>query len=155
MVSSSLRSSGNVRDGSTASMTPSSRLYSRGLSTRAIQEYLKELYGVDVSPSLLSSVTDDVIDEVKTWQARPLDSIYPIVYLDAIRVKIRDEGSITNKAVYLALGINLSGNKELLGLWTAQNEGAKFWMSVLTELQNRGVSGIFLACGVVPIPVET
>jgi putative transposase len=121
-------------------------LYSRGMTTRAIQEHLKELYGVDVSPSLLSSVTDDVLDEVEAWQSRPLDGIYPIVYLDAIRVKIRDDGSITNKAVYLALGVNLSGNKELLGLWTAQNEGAKFWMSVLTELQNRGVSDIFLAC---------
>ncbi len=121
-------------------------LYSRGMTTRAIQEHLKELYGVDVSPSLLSSVTDDVIEEVKAWQSRPLDTIYPIVYLDAIRVKIRDDGSVTNKAVYLALGVNLSGNKELLGLWTAQNEGAKFWMSVLTELQNRGVNDIFLAC---------
>lgn len=121
-------------------------LYSRGMSTRAIRDHLKELYGVDVSPSLLSSVTDDVIDEVKAWQARPLDSVYPIVYLDAIRVKIRDDGGILNKAVYLALGINLSGNKELLGLWTAQNEGAKFWMSILTELQNRGVNDIFLAC---------
>jgi putative transposase len=121
-------------------------LYSRGMTTREIQEHLRELYGVDVSPSLLSSVTDDVIDEVKAWQSRPLDAVYPIVYLDAIRVKIRDEGTITNKAVYLALGLNLSGNKELLGLWTAQNEGAKFWMSILTELQNRGVNDIFLAC---------
>ena len=121
-------------------------LYSRGLSTRAIQEHLKELYGVDVSPSLLSSVTDDVIDEVKAWQSRPLDAVYPVVFLDAIRVKIRDEGTIISKAVYLALGLNLSGNKELLGLWTAQNEGAKFWMSVLTELQNRGVNDIFVAC---------
>ena len=99
-------------------------LYSRGMSTRAIRDHLKELYGVDVSPSLLSSVTDDVIDEVKAWQARSLDSVYPIVYLDAIRVNLRDDGGILNKAVYLALGINLSGNKELLGLWTAQNEGA-------------------------------
>ncbi len=113
-------------------------LYSRGMTTRAIQEHLKELYGVDVSPSLLSSVTDDVIEEVKAWQSRPLDTIYPIVYLDAIRVKIRDDGSVTNKAVYLALGVNLSGNKELLGLWTAQNEGAKFWMSV------RGAGGMFV-----------
>lgn len=121
-------------------------LYSRGMTTREIQEHLRELYGVDVSPSLLSSVTDDVIDEVKAWQSRPLDAVYPIVYLDAIRVKIQDEGTITNKAVYLALGLNLSGNKELLGLWTAQNEGAKFWMSILTELQNRGVNDIFLAC---------
>ena len=121
-------------------------LYSRGMTTRSIQEHLKELYGVDVSPSLLSSVTDDVLDEVRAWQSRPLDDIYPIIYLDAIRVKIRDDGSVTNKAVYLALGVNLSGNKELLGLWTAQNEGAKFWMTVLTELQNRGVSDIFLAC---------
>ena len=121
-------------------------LYSRGLSTRAIQEHLKELYGVDVLPSLLSSVTDDVIDEVKAWQSRPLDAVYPVVFLDAIRVKIRDEGTIISKAVYLALGLNLSGNKELLGLWTAQNEGAKFWMSVLTELQNRGVNDIFVAC---------
>lgn len=99
-----------------------------------------------MSPSFISDVTDAVLDEVKSWQHRPLDAIYPIVYLDAIQVKVRDSGSIRNKAVYLALGINLDGAKELLGLWIAQTEGAKFWLGILTELKNRGVQDIFIAC---------
>ena len=121
-------------------------LYARGMTTRDIRDQIKELYGVAISPTLVSEVTDAVLDEVKTWQSRPLDPIYPIVYLDAIRVKIRDDHTIKNKAVYLALGVNLEGEKELLGLWIAQNEGAKFWMSVLTELKNRGLQDIFIAC---------
>ena len=121
-------------------------LYARGLTTREIQEHLKEIYGVQVSPALISRVTDAVQEEVKAWQNRPLDEVYPIVYLDAIFVKIRDNGVVANKAIYLALGINLEGEKELLGLWTCKSEGAKFWLSVLTELQNRGVKDVFIAC---------
>jgi len=121
-------------------------LYARGMSTRDIRDQIEELYGVAISPTLVSEVTDAVLDEVKTWQSRPLDAIYPIVYLDAIRVKIRDDHTIKNKAVYLALGVNIEGEKELLGLWIAQNEGAKFWMGVLTELKNRGLQDIFIAC---------
>jgi len=107
---------------------------------------LREIYGTTVSPSLISSVTDAVYDDVKAWQSRPLDEVYPIVYLDAIVVKIRDGGSVVNKAVYLALGINMDGDKELLGLWIEKNEGAKFWLSVLTELKNRGLQDIFIVC---------
>jgi putative transposase len=121
-------------------------MYARGMTTTEIGEHLEDLYGVDVSPSFISDVTDAVLDEVKSWQHRPLDAIYPIVYLDAIQVKVRDSGSIRNKAVYLALGINLDGAKELLGLWIAQTEGAKFWLGILTELKNRGVQDIFIAC---------
>ena len=121
-------------------------LYARGMSTRDIRDQIEELYGVAISPTLVSEVTDAVLEEVKTWQSRPLDPIYPIVYLDAIRVKIRDDHTIKNKAVYLALGVNIEGEKELLGLWIAQNEGAKFWMSILTELKNRGLQDIFIAC---------
>jgi putative transposase len=121
-------------------------LYSRGLSTRDIKAHLEEIYGVEVSPDLISSVTEAVIEEVREWQTRPLESIYPIVYLDALRVKIRIDGSVQNRCIYLAIGVNLEGRKETLGLWTAENEGAKFWLSVLTELQNRGVSDIFIAC---------
>ena len=111
-----------------------------------IAGHLKELYGVDVSPSLISAVTDTVIEDVKAWQSRPLDAVYPIVYLDAIHLKMRSEGQVQNQAVYLALGINLDGYKELLGLWIGENEGAKFWLGVLTELQNRGVEDILIAC---------
>jgi putative transposase len=121
-------------------------LYARGLTTRDIQGHLKEIYGVEVSPSLISTVTDAVSDEVKIWQNRPLDALYPIVYMDAIRVKCRDNGHIINKAVYLAIGITIEGVKEVLGLWTAENEGAKFWLQVVTELKNRGVQDIFIAC---------
>ena len=120
-------------------------LYARGMTVREIQSHLEEMYGTEVSPTLISSVTDAVIEEVKAWQARPLDTLYPIVYLDCIHVKVRD-GSVRVKAVYLAIGINMSGEKEVLGLWIAQTEGAKFWLQVVTELKNRGVQDIFIAC---------
>jgi putative transposase len=121
-------------------------LYARGMTVREIQSHLEELYGAEVSPSLISSVTDAVTDEVKAWQSRPLEPIYPIVYLDCIHVKVRDTGVVRVKAVYLAIGINLQGEKEVLGLWIAQTEGAKFWLHVVTELKNRGVQDIFIAC---------
>jgi len=121
-------------------------LYARGMTVREIQGHLQEMYGAEVSPTLISSVTDAVIDEVKAWQSRPLDGLYPIVYLDCIHVKARDAGAVRVKAVYLALGINLAGEKELLGIWIAQTEGAKFWLQVVTELKNRGVQDIFIAC---------
>lgn len=120
--------------------------YARGMTVREIQAHLEEMYGAEVSPTLISSVTDAVMDEVKTWQARPLEALYPIVYLDCIHVKARDSGAVRVKAVYLALGINIAGEKELLGLWIAQTEGAKFWLAVVTELKNRGVQDIFIAC---------
>ena len=120
-------------------------LYARGMTVREIQAHLEEMYGTEVSPSLISSVTDAVSDEVKAWQARPLDPIYPIVYLDCIHVKVR-EGAVRVKAVYLAIGITMNGEKEVLGLWLAQTEGAKFWLQVVTELRNRGVQDIFIAC---------
>lgn len=121
-------------------------LYARGMTVREIQSHLEEMYGTEVSPTLISSVTDAVADEVKTWQSRPLDALYPIVYLDCIHVKVRDAGTVRAKAVYLALGINMTGEKELLGIWIAQTEGAKFWLQVITELKNRGVQDIFIAC---------
>ena len=121
-------------------------LYSSGLSTRGIQEQLEELYGVEVSPTLISNVTNAVMDDVRAWQSRPLSSVYPILYFDALFVKSRQEGPVRNKAVYLALGINLSGEKELLGLWIAETEGSKFWFSVFNELKNRGVQDCFIAC---------
>ena len=121
-------------------------LYARGMTVREIQGHLEEMYGTEVSPSLISSVTDAVIEEAKAWQSRALDALYPIVYLDCIHVKALDAGAVRAKAVYLALGINLSGEKELLGIWIAQTEGAKFWLAVVTELKNRGVADIFIAC---------
>jgi putative transposase len=121
-------------------------LYSRGLSTRDIKAHLEEIYGVEVSPDLVSSVTEAVIEEVREWQTRPLESVYPIIYLDALRVKIRYDGSVQNRCIYLAIGVKTDGKKETLGLWTAENEGAKFWLQVLTELSNRGVKDIFIAC---------
>ena len=120
-------------------------LYARGMTVREIQSYLEEMYSTEVSPSLISSVTDAVADEVKAWQSRPLEAIYPIVYLDCIHVKVR-EGTLRVKAVYLAIGITMTGEKEVLGLWLAQTEGAKFWLQVVTELRNRGVQDIFIAC---------
>lgn len=120
-------------------------LYARGLSVEDIQQQLLELYGVEVSSSLISNVTASVIDDVKAWQSRPLDALYPIVYLDCLVVKVKEDKRIINKAVYLALGVNLDGQKELLGMWISQNEGAKFWLSVLTELKNRGLEDIFIA----------
>lgn len=121
-------------------------LYAQGMTTREIVATFKEMYGADVSASLVSSVTDAVIDQVVDWQSRPLDPLYPIVYLDCIVLKIRQDKRVINKSVYLALGVNLAGHKELLGLWLAETEGSKFWLSVLTELQNRGVKDILLAC---------
>jgi putative transposase len=121
-------------------------LYARGMTTRDIQAQLQDLYGVEVSHTLISNVTEAVETERKLWQNRSLDAIYPIVYLDAIVVKVRHEGRVINKAIHLALGVNLAGQKELLGLWMTQNESSKFWLSVLTELQNRGVKDIFIAC---------
>jgi putative transposase len=120
-------------------------LYARGMTVREIQAHLEEMYGTEVSPGLISSVTDAVADEIKAWQARPLEPIYPIVYLDCIHVKVR-EGAVRVKAVYLAIGITMTGEKEVLGLWLAQTEGAKFWLQVVTELRNRGVQDIFIAC---------
>lgn len=121
-------------------------MYSRGMTTREIEGHLKEMYGVEVSPTLISNVTEAVMEEVKIWQNRPLDEVYPILYMDALRVKVRDGGHVLNKAIHVAIGVNLEGRKVVLGLWTAQNEGAKFWLQVLTELQNRGVKDIFIAC---------
>jgi putative transposase len=121
-------------------------LYSRGLSTEEICGHLKELYGADVSKELISHITNTVHEEVGAWRNRAIDELYPIVFFDAIRIKIRDSGRVINKAVYLALGINLEGQKELLGMWIAHNEGAKFWLSVLTELRNRGMKDILIAC---------
>jgi putative transposase len=121
-------------------------MYARGMTTRDIQAQLQEIYGVEVSPTLISIVTSSVLDEVLTWQSRPLEKIYPIVYFDALVVKIRQDKQVINKSIYLALGVNLEGQKELLGLWISENEGAKFWLSVLTELKNRGLQDILIAC---------
>ncbi len=121
-------------------------LYAQGMTTREIVKTFKELYGADASPSLISKVTDGVIEQVIEWQSRELDAVYPIVYLDCIVLKIRQDKRVINKAVYLALGVNMEGHKELLGMWLSENEGAKFWLSVLTELQNRGVKDILIAC---------
>ncbi len=120
-------------------------LYSRGMTLSEIQGHLKEIYKVEVSPSLISTVTDAVLDDVRTWQARPLEAVYPIVYLDAIHLKLRNSGHVQNQAVYLALALTLEGEKELLGLWVGEAEGAKFWLSVVTELKNRGVRDILIA----------
>ena len=121
-------------------------LYARGMTVREIKGHLEEMYGAEVSPALISSVTDAVMDEAKAWQMRPLDKLYPIVYLDCIHVKVRDNGMVRTKAVYLALGVNMNGEKELLGIWISQTEGAKFWLQVVTELKNRGIQDIFIAC---------
>jgi len=121
-------------------------MYAYGMTTRDIQGHLKEMYGIDVSPSLISEVTDAIIEDVKAWQTRPLEELYPIMYLDCIVVKCHEDGVIRNKSVFLALGVNMEGRKELLGMWIAHNEGAKFWLNVVTELKNRGVKDIFIAC---------
>jgi transposase-like protein len=121
-------------------------LYARGMSTRDIQAHFEDVYGVEVSPTFISQVTNAVLDEVKAWQQRPLAPVYPIVYLDCLVVRSRETGSVQNKTVYLALGVNCDGEKELLGLWLAQTEGAKFWLSVMNELKNRGLDDIFIAC---------
>ena len=121
-------------------------MYAKGMSVRDIAETLEELYGVKASPELISSVTDEVINAITAWQSRPLNNHYPILYLDAIQVKIKDQGHVRNKAIYVAIGVNMDGHKEVLGLWISKTEGAKFWLHVLTELKNRGVQDIFIAC---------
>jgi putative transposase len=121
-------------------------LYARGMTMREIQEHLYEIYGTGVSHELISSVTEKVLDELNIWQNRPLDEVYPIVYLDCLHVKTRDNNMVANKAVYLAIGVNMEGKKDVLGIWMSKNEGAKFWMQVVTELKNRGVCDIFIAC---------
>jgi transposase-like protein len=121
-------------------------LYARGMSTRDIQAQLQDLYGVEVSAGLISNVSDAVEQERKIWHNRVIEPVYPIVYFDAIVVKLRQDGRVINKAIHLALGVNLSGNKELLWMWMTQNESAKFWLQVLTELHNRGLKDIFIAC---------
>ena len=121
-------------------------LYAKGLSTREIVDAFKEMYDADVSATLVSKVTERVLEQITSWQARPLDAVYPIVYLDCIVIKIRENQTVINKAIYLALGVNMDGHKDLLGLWISQNEGAKFWLSVLTELKARGVQDILIAC---------
>jgi len=120
-------------------------MYARGMTVREIRGHLEELYGIGVSPDLISRVTAEVLDEVKAWQSRPLERLYMVVFFDALRVKIRDEGVVRNKAVYLALGVRTDGTKEILGLWIEQNEGAKFWLLVMNELKNRGVDDILIA----------
>jgi putative transposase len=120
-------------------------MYARGMSTREIVGHLRDLYRIEVSPDLISAVTDAVLEEVTTWQARPLEPVYPLIFFDALRVKIRDEGLVRNKAVHLALGVRADGTKEILGLWLEQNEGAKFWLRVMNELKNRGVEDVLIA----------
>lgn len=121
-------------------------LYARGMTTREIQAHLEEIYGVEVSPALISKVTDEVLEEVRAWRNRPLEAVYPVVFLDALFVKIREGGQVSSRAVYVALAINTDGEKEVLGLWLADSEGAKFWLQVLTELNNRGVEDVFFFC---------
>jgi putative transposase len=121
-------------------------LYARGMTTRDIQSAIKDMYNADVSHTIISNVTESIIEEVKVWQNRPLESIYPIVYLDCIVVKVHQDSRVINKAIYLALGVTVEGRKDLLGLWISENEGSKFWLGVLTDLQNRGVNDIFIFC---------
>src|SRR4029453_7271076 len=120
-------------------------MYARGMSVREIQGHLRDLYGIEVSPDLVSAVTDAVLEEISEWQNRPLEALYALVFFDAIRVKVRDEGTVRNKAVYLALGVRPDGAKEILGLWIEQSEGAKFWLRVMNELRNRGVADMLIA----------
>jgi putative transposase len=121
-------------------------MYARGMTTREIEGHLKEIYGVEISPTLVSQVTEAVSEEVKKWQNRALEPIYGIVYLDALYVKMRHEGRVENRAVYVALGVDMEGRKDVLGLWCSANEGAKFWLSVLTDLKNRGVKDLLIVC---------
>ncbi|MCA1568521.1 MAG: IS256 family transposase [Acidobacteria bacterium] len=121
-------------------------LYARGMTTREIQQHIQEIYKVEVSPQLISNVTEAVMEDVIAWQNRPLEAIYPILYMDALQVKIRDGAHVVNKAVHLAIGVTLAGNKEVLGLWLGQTEGAKLWLQIVTELKNRGVKDVFIAC---------
>ena len=120
-------------------------MYARGMSTREIQGHLRELYGIDVSPDLISAVTDAVLEEVTEWQNRPLEALYPLIFFDAIRIKVRDEGTVGNKAVYVALGVRPDGTKDILGLWIEQSEGAKFWLRVMNDLKTRGVEDVLIA----------
>jgi putative transposase len=121
-------------------------MYARGMTVRDIQAHLHDIYNVDVSAELISTVTDGILETVKAWQSRPLDAVYPIVYFDALRIKTREEGHVVNKAAYLAIGIGMDGNKDVLGIWLEKNEGAKFWLSVFTELKNRGMTDVLIAC---------
>ncbi len=121
-------------------------LYARGMTVRDIQAQLEEMYGVEISPGLISNVTNSVMEDVTAWQTRPLDAVYPIVWFDALQVKIRHEQRVVNKAIYLALAVTTEGKKEILGIWISPNEGAKFWLSVFTELKNRGLQDILIAC---------
>lgn len=121
-------------------------LYARGLTVRDIQAQLQEIYGVEVSAGLISEVTDEVLEEVKIWQSRPLENMYPVIFLDALMVKMRHDGRVENRAVYVAIGINEEGQKEVLGLWSSANEGAKFWLGVMTELRNRGLRDVYIVC---------
>ncbi|MBU9313235.1 IS256 family transposase, partial [Burkholderia multivorans] len=120
-------------------------MYARGMSVREIQGFLLEMYGIEVSPDFISTVTDAVIDEVREWQQRPLEPMYPVVFFDALRVKIRDEGVVRNKAIYLALGVRRDGTRDVLGLWIEQTEGARFWLRVVNDLKLRGVQDILIA----------
>ena len=121
-------------------------MYARGMTTRDISQQLREDYAVDVSAGLISEVTEEVVELAKGWQSRPLENLYPILYLDALYIKMRTDGRVENRAVYVAMGIDMEGRKEVLGLWTSANEGAKFWLGVLTELRNRGVKDVFVVC---------
>lgn len=121
-------------------------LYARGMTMKEIKGHLEEIYATDVSPELISNITDEIIDEVKEWQNRPLDRLYAILYLDAMVVKVRENGHVFNKSLYIALAVNMEGEKEILGIWIEKTEGAKFWLSVITELKNRGVEDILIAC---------
>lgn len=121
-------------------------MYARGMTTREIQGHLQEIYGIDVSPDLVSRVTDAVVDELREWQGRTLEAVYPIVYVDALVVKIRDKGTVENKSIYVVMGVDVDGHKDVLGLWVQRTEGAKFWLSILTELKGRGVKDIFILC---------
>ena len=125
-------------------------MYARGMSVRQLQQHLEEMYGVEVSATLISNVVDGIVDLVSGWQSRPLDRVYAVIWLDAIYVKIRESGHVVNKAIYVAIGLNMQGHKEALGLWTGKEgsnaEGAKFWLQVLTELNNRGVKDVYVVC---------
>ena len=121
-------------------------LYARGLTVRDVQGHLREIYGVDVSADLISTITDSVLDELREWQNRPLDSVYPVIYLDAIVCKVRHEGSVRNKAAHIAIGVDVEGRKHVLGMWVETAEGAKFWLKVITELRNRGVNDVLFVC---------
>ena len=121
-------------------------MYAKGMSTRDIEDHMKDIYGIEVSSSLVSKITDKIMPMVVEWQSRPLDQVYPIVYLDAIHFKVRRENRVVNKAAYSVLGINLNGQKEILGIWIGENESSSFWLGVLNDLKSRGVEDILIAC---------